>query len=77
MECKNTSLTETDTRRELKDLLEQTGMTVREAADVLGIPFRTFQNWTLGYRRCPDYMVQMIKSQLWEKKIIHSEDDVT
>lgn len=40
------------------------GLTQHQLADLLGIPFRTIQNWETGQRKCPDYVERLILEKL-------------
>lgn len=40
------------------------GLTQHQFAELLGIPFRTIQNWEGGQRKCPDYVVRLIVDKL-------------
>lgn len=39
---------------------EQTGMNRKEFSDWLGIPYRTMQEWELGRRVMPEYVLRLI-----------------
>lgn len=41
---------QTETSVRLKDALDAKGLKIKDAADVCGIPYRSFQNYTLGLR---------------------------
>ena len=45
---------------EIKKLRAKTGLSIQKFADKYGIPFRTFQDWELGNRVPPDYVVEML-----------------
>ncbi|MBR2587525.1 helix-turn-helix transcriptional regulator [Candidatus Saccharibacteria bacterium] len=45
---------------EIKKLRAKTGLSIQKFADKYGIPFRTFQDWELGNRVPPDYVVDML-----------------
>lgn len=36
------------------------GENIKKAADKYGIPYRTLQNWMLGQRSAPDYVIKML-----------------
>lgn len=40
------------------------GLTQKKAAELLGVPFRTFQDWEYGVHRPPKYTQQYIISKL-------------
>ena len=39
-------------------------MSRREFAEYFNIPYRTVQNWELGDRRCPPYLLEMMRFKL-------------
>ena len=46
--------------RELLELRKQTGMNRREFAEYFGIPYRTVQDWELGNRQMPEYLLRLM-----------------
>lgn len=44
----------------LIELRKQTGMNRREFAEYFGIPYRTVQDWELGNRQMPDYLLRLM-----------------
>lgn len=49
---------------ELEQARKSCGLSIREAADLCQIPYRTFQNWELGLRSPPAYIKEYIKKTL-------------
>lgn len=49
---------------EIKDIRTRVGMTQEQFGDLLGIPRRTIQNWEGGQRKCPDYVVALIRYRM-------------
>ena len=47
-----------------KELLAQSGMTRKQFAEYFNIPYRTIQNWELGLRKCPDYLLELMEYKL-------------
>lgn len=45
---------------EIKKLRAKTGLSIQKFADKYGIPFRTLQDWELGNRVPPEYVVDML-----------------
>ena len=45
---------------ELLELRESTGMNRREFAEYFEIPYRTVQDWELGNRRMPYYLLRLM-----------------
>lgn len=48
----------------LKELREKAKLTQKAAAELLGVPFRTYQNWEYGQRTPPDYVLQAATDKL-------------
>lgn len=44
----------------LISLREETGMNRREFAEYFGIPYRTMQDWELGNRKMPEYLLRLM-----------------
>ncbi len=51
-----------------KELREQSGMTRPEFSKYFEIPYRTVQDWELGNRVCPDYLIKLIEYKLNAEK---------
>ena len=47
-----------------KELREQSGLSRPQFAEYFGIPYRTVQNWEMGERKCPDYLIELIRYKL-------------
>jgi DNA-binding transcriptional regulator YiaG len=45
----------------IKEIREGMGMTQTQFGEFLGIPMRTIQNWELGIRKCPNYVLMLIE----------------
>ena len=45
---------------QFKAIREQAGMKRKAVSDWLGIPYRTMQEWELGRRQAPDYVLRLI-----------------
>lgn len=43
----------------INDILDRYKITRSNFARYFGIPYRTVQDWCLGNRRCPDYVIRM------------------
>lgn len=48
----------------IKDLLQQSGMNMKQFSEHFNIPYRTIQNWSSGERKAPDYVLELIKFRL-------------
>lgn len=61
-------------KKDSKDILvklrESTGMTRREFCDYFEIPYRTMQDWELGNRKMPDYLLRLMIYKIEIEKII-------
>lgn len=47
-------------QKRLIELRERTGMTRREFCEYFEIPYRTLQDWELGNRKMPDYLLRLM-----------------
>lgn len=47
-----------------KELRERSGMARGQFAEYFEIPYRTVQNWELGLRVCPEYVLKLIEYKL-------------
>lgn len=57
----------------IKELREQSGMTRNQFCEYFGIPYRTIQDWELGNRNCPDYLLDLIEYKLRQEALIRAE----
>lgn len=53
-----------------KELREQSEMTRKQFVEYFGIPYRTIQDWELGNRKCPEYLLELMKYKLVNEGII-------
>ncbi len=53
-----------ESRDVLVDLRKSTGMNRREFAEYFEIPYRTVQEWELGNRRMPEYLLRLMKYKI-------------
>lgn len=44
----------------IKTIIKRYNMNVKQISDRFGIPYRTVQNWSAGYRECPAYIISMM-----------------
>ena len=56
-------------KEELIVLRESTGMNRREFCDYFGIPYRTVQDWELGNRKMPDYLLRLMAYKIKAEKL--------
>jgi DNA-binding transcriptional regulator YiaG len=47
-----------------EELRKSSGMTRPQFAEYFGISYRTIQNWELGERTCPAYLLELMKYKL-------------
>ena len=62
-----------NTQEKLIKLKENTGYNWREFAEYFGIPYRTMQDWYLGNRKMPEYLLRLMYYKLAMEKIIAEE----
>lgn len=48
----------------MKEILAKYELNMREASDLLHIPYRTIQNWCNGTRKCPNYIIELVEFKL-------------
>ena len=53
-----------------KELRQQSGMNIKQFAECFQIPYRTVQNWELGTRTCPEYLLKLMEYKLRNENII-------
>ncbi len=53
-----------DSRERLLELRNSSGMSRKEFCEYFQIPYRTVQDWELGQRKMPDYLLQLIAYKL-------------
>lgn len=47
-----------------RTLLKDSGMNMKQFSDYFEIPYRTIQNWNLGVRDCPEYLLKLMQYKL-------------
>lgn len=60
-------------KEKLIELRLSTGMKRSEFAEYFGIPYRTMQDWELGNRAMPDYLLRLMAYKLRMEKLIREE----
>lgn len=62
---------------ELKDSLIQlrkkTGLNRKEFAEYFGIPYRTVQDWELGNRQMPEYLLRLMEYKIRIEEVIKKQ----
>ena len=53
-----------DSKDSLVELRESTGMTRKEFCEYFEIPYRTVQDWELGNRKMPDYLLRLMEYKI-------------
>lgn len=52
----------------LKELVEKSGMNIKQFSEYFNIPYRTVQGWRLDGRKCPEYLLDLMKYKLENEK---------
>lgn len=66
-------------KQRLIELRISTGMNRREFADYFEIPYRTIQQWELGDRKMPEYLLRLMAYKIRIEKargIVDDQEDV-
>lgn len=53
---------------EFNEILEESGMSLKQFGEFFKIPYRTLQHWKSGTRSCPEYVLELIKYRLEHEK---------
>ena len=53
---------------------EKSGMSRKEFSEWLGIPYRTMQEWELGRRMMPDYLLRLIAYKVKTEKLAEKDN---
>ena len=64
-----------DTRERLILLKENTNYNWREFAAYFDIPYRTMQDWYLGKRRMPDYLLRLMWYKMQVENMVSKTAD--
>lgn len=56
----------------IKDLRTASGMTQNAFSEYFGIPRRTIENWEGGKRKCPPYLLDLMRYKLAHENKIAS-----
>lgn len=65
-----------DNRERLVELRASTGMNRREFCDYFEIPYRTMQDWELGNRKMPDYLLRLMTYKAKMEKLEKSDENL-
>ena len=63
-----------DNREYLIELRTSTGMTRRELCEYFEIPYRTLQDWELGNRKMPDYLLRLMAYKAKMEKLAEEKN---
>ena len=63
-------LTKEEKQKDVISLRESMKMNRREFCEYYGIPYRTVQDWELGNREMPEYLLRLMKYKAEIEKII-------
>ncbi len=55
---------------EVKELRQAAGMTQKAFAEYFGISKRAIESWEGGKRKCPDYLLDLMKYKLEKENLI-------
>ena len=55
---------------ELEQLKEESGLSWRKFAESFGIPYRTLQDWHLGNRPMPEYILRLMVYKVETEKLL-------
>ena len=55
----------------IKELREAAGMSRPKFAEYFRIPYRTVQDWELGNRKCPQYLLDLMEYKLKKEGVIN------
>ena len=61
-----------DCSKKIKELRESTGMNRREFCEYFDIPYRTVQDWYLGKRSMPDYLLRLMSYKIETEELHRS-----
>lgn len=56
-----------------KNLLEATGMNIKQMSEYFNVPYRTAQDWAAERRTPPDYVVDLMRYKLIKEGKIKEE----
>ena len=56
--------------KELEQLKEDSGLSWRKFAESFGIPYRTLQDWHLGNRPMPEYILRLMVYKVETEKLL-------
>ena len=63
-----------NSRDYLIELRDESGMSRKEFCEYFEIPYRTLQDWELGNRKMPDYLLRLMAYKLKVEGLVKKED---
>lgn len=63
-----------DSRDYLIELRNSTGMTRKEFCEYFEIPYRTLQDWELGNRKMPEYLLRLMAYKIKMEDLVKKKD---
>ena len=55
------------------ELKENTGMNWKKLSEYFGIPYRTVQDWYMGKRRMPEYLLRLMIYKAEMEKLLENQ----
>jgi DNA-binding transcriptional regulator YiaG len=52
-----------------KELRQQSGMNLKQFSEFFEIPYCTAQNWEIGRRRCPPYLLNLMEYKMKHERV--------
>lgn len=62
-----------DSKERLLELRNSTGMSRMDFCRYFEIPYRTMQDWELGKRRIPGYLLRLMEYKIQTEKLLKEE----
>ena len=53
---------------DIKTLREKYNLSRKQFSEMFEIPYRTLQDWELGNRKCPEYLLKLIEYKLQKER---------
>lgn len=63
-----------DSRDYLIELRNSTGLTRKEFCEYFEIPYRTLQDWELGNRKMPEYLLRLMEYKIKMEDLANKND---
>lgn len=57
----------------ISELRTRAGMSRKQFIEYFGIPYRTIQDWELGNRKCPEYLIDLMEYKLTREGLIRAD----